>query len=180
MVNPNAKGAAYERGVCQRLSLWVSDMEREDVFWRSAMSGGRAKLKSRKARGKAFSAQSGDISAIHPLGNLLLDYFVIECKFYQNLQLRQVVYGREGKLDQIWEEPSQEARRTGREPLTIARQNRQQDIVLTTAKGIEWLSCGSDEALPVLATFPPRGIHVMMFADMLMLDFNRIREVYDE
>jgi len=37
-----AKGASFERDICRRLSLWVSAGKQEDVFWRSAMSGGRS------------------------------------------------------------------------------------------------------------------------------------------
>ena len=42
------KGGEYERTVCKKLSLWVSNGTRDDIFWRSAMSGGRATLQRKK------------------------------------------------------------------------------------------------------------------------------------
>src|SRR5687768_2048686 len=89
----HAKGADFERLICERLSLWVSNRKREDVFWRSAMSGGRANLKSRRKHGMEFSAQSGDITAIHELGHALLAMFVLECKFYRDIGVEQAAYG---------------------------------------------------------------------------------------
>src|SRR5215216_6431446 len=41
------KGPQWEREVCRALSLWVTNGERVDVFWRSAMSGGRATVHNR-------------------------------------------------------------------------------------------------------------------------------------
>ena len=36
------KGSEFEREMCKCLSLWWTDSKRDDVFWRSAQSGGRA------------------------------------------------------------------------------------------------------------------------------------------
>jgi hypothetical protein len=73
-----SKGSSYEREICKRLSLWWTDGKREDVFWRSAASGGRAKVRGRQ--GKQTHGQHGDICATDPIGQPLIDLFTIEIK----------------------------------------------------------------------------------------------------
>lgn len=72
------KGGAFERRICKELSLWWTGGERDDVFWRTHASGGRATVRSRK--GKATKGQDSDISATDPIGDPLLRWTVIECK----------------------------------------------------------------------------------------------------
>lgn len=179
----SVKGAVYERSCCQRLSLWVSDMKREDIFWRAAMSGGRANLKSRRRRGAKFSAQSGDISAIHPLGHLLLNLFVIECKWYLNLKLSQLVFGRRGHLDKIWGKLMDVCDRSGgcRQPLLFAKQNRQQELVFTNRRGFDILQAGttSKARLEITTTFHRYGARVFLFRQLLNdSSFARIRRKF--
>jgi hypothetical protein len=49
--------------------------EREDIFWRTASSGAMATKRKRSTYG-----QHGDIQAVDPLGQPLLDIFTIEVK----------------------------------------------------------------------------------------------------
>ncbi len=72
------KGAAFERHICKLLSAWWSDGERDDIFWRSVTSGGRAKSRSKK--GKMTYGQHGDIQATDPIGQPLIDLCSIELK----------------------------------------------------------------------------------------------------
>lgn len=73
-----AKGGAFERLICKKLSLWWTDGEREDVFFRTSSSGGRATQRSKQ--GKKTFGQYGDIQAADPIGQPLMDLCVIECK----------------------------------------------------------------------------------------------------
>lgn len=70
------KGSRFERQICVELSQWWAG--RDDIFWRSAGSGARAKTRGRK--GKATMGQHGDISAIDPIGMPFIDAFTIEIK----------------------------------------------------------------------------------------------------
>jgi len=72
------KGSAYEREICKQLSRWWTDDKREDVFWRTAGSGARAKVRDKT--GKSTFGQYGDIQAIDPIGQPLLDLCTIEIK----------------------------------------------------------------------------------------------------
>lgn len=73
-----AKGANYEREICRKLSLWWTKGERDDCFWRSSMSGGRATIRSRQ--GKETSGHYGDIAATNKIGHKFMSYFTVEIK----------------------------------------------------------------------------------------------------
>src|ERR1039458_9196081 len=110
------KGAAFERKICQELSVWVSEGKRKDLYWRSAMSGGRATLGKR--RGEDLAHQAGDICAVHPDGHVLTDSYFIECKHYRNLEFDRFLFG-EGKLGKFWKVASAQAESHGRIPMLI-------------------------------------------------------------
>jgi hypothetical protein len=76
-----AKGSSFEREICHRLSeWWTQDLKepRTDVFWRTAGSGARATVRSKK--GKATHGQHGDVCAIDPVGEPLTKLLTFELK----------------------------------------------------------------------------------------------------
>lgn len=115
------KGANNERKVCRLLSLWVTHGKREDVFWRSAMSGGRATVAKRK--GKMLASQAGDISAVDEAGHILTDYFYIETKHVKSVALDRFIVTQTGPLVKYWKTANLEARSYGKSPLLIVKQN---------------------------------------------------------
>lgn len=123
------KGASFERLVCKHLSLWITKGAKQDVFWRSAMSGGRSTVLNRK--GVAAAAQSGDISAVAPEGHKFISSFFVECKFYRDLSLLSFMFGHaRGKLHEFWRVAQQEAAKHKKAPMLIAKQNVEKAIVL--------------------------------------------------
>ena len=84
-----AKGSDFERELCKRLSLWWTDGERNDIFWRTSQSGGRATQRSKK--GETTFGSYGDLTAIDPIGSPLIKMFTIEFK-------RGSSYGTPGDL----------------------------------------------------------------------------------
>lgn len=72
------KGSAFEREICKQLSRWWSHGERDDIFWRSSQSGGRATQRSKKGL-RTFGCY-GDITAVDPIGQPLLQFVTIELK----------------------------------------------------------------------------------------------------
>ena len=74
----SGKGSDFERSICKQLSLWWTDNERDDVFWRTAGSGAMAKTRSKSNR-QTFG-QYGDIQATDPIGQPLIDLCSIELK----------------------------------------------------------------------------------------------------
>ncbi len=78
MGNGHRKGSNFERLICKKLSLWWTGGERDDVFWRSSQSGGRATQRAKF--GKKTYGSYGDIAAVDPMGEPLLKFFTIELK----------------------------------------------------------------------------------------------------
>lgn len=72
------KGGAFERQTCRDLSEWLSEGKRDDLLWRSSMSGGRATVRGRK--GKTTAGHYGDVAATCPQGEPLTRAFAIELK----------------------------------------------------------------------------------------------------
>jgi hypothetical protein len=76
------KGGDFEREVSKKLSLWWSKglggKPRDDIFWRSSQSGGRATQRFKK--GVRTYGSYGDIAAVDPIGEPLLKLFTIELK----------------------------------------------------------------------------------------------------
>jgi hypothetical protein len=72
------KGSNFERSICKELSLWWTKGQRDDVFWRSSQSGGRATQRAKK--GLRTYGSYGDIAAVDPIGDPLLKYYTIELK----------------------------------------------------------------------------------------------------
>lgn len=77
-MSSKTKGSSFERKVCKMLSLWWTSSKRDDIFWRTAGSGGRATV--RKKKGKNTYNQHGDICAVDPIGEPLLKLCTIEVK----------------------------------------------------------------------------------------------------
>ena len=115
------KGGAFERATCKQLSLWLSGGVRDDLLWRSAMSGGRATIGFK--RGKMRKSQSGDISGIDTQGQEFTKVFSVECKHYSSLNMESLVFARTGNLAKFWNQACRDASLSGKAPLLIAKQN---------------------------------------------------------
>lgn len=114
--------------ICKKLSLWVTDGKRTDVFWRTAMSGGRATVAHTKGRDVR---QVGDITAVAPEGHALSDPLVIECKFYKDLDITSFILINKGKLASFWRQTSKLAYIHSRQPWLIAKENRTPALLIT-------------------------------------------------
>lgn len=134
----SAKGAQFERSVCVAFSLWISSGKREDLYWRTAMSGGRATLAIKG--GKMNKSQLGDICAVDPEGALLIEHFVVECKSLKKLDLATGLVNKKGLLCGYWHDLCRRCRGQGeRQPLMIAKENGTPPLLLTTRLGIDYL-----------------------------------------
>ncbi len=154
------KGASFERDICKQLSLWVSSGTHEDVFWRSAMSGGRSTLQF--AKGKRLAAQAGDISCIHSLGQAFADKFFIECKAYKDLGYAGLLSGR-GNLSLFWTEALLQAKRYKKLPLLIAKQNQLPITACIDSDGARLLGLRSHSVMIA----PRLDLRILLFSDFL-------------
>jgi hypothetical protein len=144
MVNSKQKGAQFERDVCVALSKWVSRGKKEDVFWRSAMSGGRATVAQK--RGKRLSSQVGDISCINPMGANFINAFAVECKFYAKLDFEGLLTGK-GKLLEFWKTIKNQSEFHGKFAFLVAKQNRTPAMVCLRHGGLMELSLKESQTL---------------------------------
>jgi hypothetical protein len=131
------KGSRFERKVCVDLSKWWTNGKRDDVFWRSAGSGARAKTRGR--RGKMTYGQSGDVAAIDPIGDPLIDFLTIELKKgYSKFTLSDLIDKPTSASQQIVEKWIQQAKESHDEQgslawLLIVERNRRLPFVVMPA-----------------------------------------------
>ncbi len=108
------KGFGYERTVCKELSFWWTNDERDDVFWRTSGSGSRAT--SRMKKGKSTANSYGDIMAIDPIGQPLIDACFIEVKrgYTRELDVLNLLDLEKGKsiLEDWWEKAEEKRSKT--------------------------------------------------------------------
>lgn len=119
----HAKGSEFERYCCKRFSRWVSNGARDDLFWRTASSGGRATFQFR-TKGELSVAQAGDMGSIAAAGHPLVERCVFEFKFYSDLQLDSAVFKGIGGLWGFWDRVCEDGILFNKAPVLIAKQNR--------------------------------------------------------
>lgn len=172
-----AKGSQFEREVCVALSKWVSHGKSEDLFWRSAMSGGRATVGARK--GKDLARHAGDISATSREGHALTDDWYVECKRYADLNFAAFFLKGQGPLAKFWQEACDQAKAHGKMPMLIAREDRAETLVIVPTIVV----VRSTAHLPTLSSAPTitavrsftQNADVFSFDDMVGRTFGRNR-----
>lgn len=164
----NRKGGAFERKICKDLSMLVSSGSRNDLFWRSSMSGGRSTVQFKRT-GKAIDTQSGDLSAIHELGMEFSNEFSIECKHYKSLQLHMLIVGGKGGAVQFWKQAVEDATRANKTPLLFAKQNHMPLLCGTNRAGARSLL--SRPMSTVAAYYPKLDLYLLTW-EALARNFN--------
>lgn len=162
------KGGEFERQVCKTLSLWVSDGKRKDLFWRSAMSGGRATI---AGKGE-LSRQCGDICAISPEGHKLTDPYYIECKFLKDLQMRWFMIGVGGRdsLLTFWRQTCEQAKQYKKKPMLIARQNNFPTLVLCHTPSVR--NSYRDVMITWLDIYGARDCDIILLNNLVKMPFD--------
>lgn len=108
------KGGQYEREICRQLGRWWSHGERDDIFWRTSNSGGRATTRSKTGR-RTFG-QYGDVQAVDPVGAPLLRAFCFEVKRgYSSSSFADVLDQPRLAAQQEWEKFVEQARTAARD-----------------------------------------------------------------
>ena len=96
------KGGEFERKVCKDLSLWWTSGARDDVFWRTHNSGGRASV--RKIRGKHTAGQFGDICSTDPCSECFTKVLTVETKIgYGRASIADLLEKTDDSAEQIYE-----------------------------------------------------------------------------
>lgn len=164
------KGSAFERKICKALSLWVSRGKDEDLFWRSAMSGGRATVARRK--GTNLARQAGDITATAPEGHQLTDVFFIECKNVKTLGVTNFVYNRGSPIRGFWDVACEQADKHGREPMLIAKENHGITLVLVASRIGRQYAWARESVIARVMDSPITSVAILSFDQMCEQKFS--------
>lgn len=127
------KGSAFERYVCRELSLWYTNGKRDDLFWRSAMSGGMATVRGRK--GANTEGQHGDIAATTKAGQQLLAAVTIEVKRgYSDCNISDLIERKPGtspsQLEKFVNQATKQARQANTESWLLVWKRDHREIVV--------------------------------------------------
>lgn len=117
--NRGAKGSVFERKVCRMLTEWVDPKRvggKPEMFWRSATSGAKA-TQDHKAGHQ--SKMGGDIIAVEPEGQFLVDLFSVECKDRKGYGALELIMEGKGQLAEWWEQCVGDAERSLRMPFLV-------------------------------------------------------------
>ena len=149
-----AKGGSFEREMSKAFSLWFTAGVRDDVFWHTQSSGGRAT--QRKKTGKATSGQHGDMFATDEIGKPLEKAWNVEFKsgyadtserkLFDEKGRRAKIHFRWDLLDLIdsfqnkpvfegfWGQARRDAWESGRTPVLVFRRNLRKPCIVFTRK----------------------------------------------
>ena len=158
----SSKGTPFERLICKQFSLWWTDGERDDVFWRTSNSGGRATVR------KSLKNQHGDMTATDPIGLPLIENILIEIKRGYTCDTLQDVFDcsfrmKEQRYEKWFKKAEVDCNAAGikRESwmLVIQRDRREALIVMPYNR---WLSFKLKKRwMPIMNLWMP-GRHVVM------------------
>jgi hypothetical protein len=130
------KGPAFEREMATAFSLWWTDGERDDIFWRTDGSGGRATNRARK--GKTTRYQYGDMTFTDPIGKPLIEYASFEFKFHKKFSLLGVLHNVDFQANWMvsWAKAWRDAEISQRNPVLVTKQNQGQPVMWVTREMI--------------------------------------------
>ena len=136
-MSKSAKGSSFEREICKQLSLWWTDNERDDVFWRTSGSGARAT--TRRKNNIRTKYEYGDVAFTDPIGQPLMDAFLIELKrgYSNDISILDLLDKSDGLKDtlllQWWKKAEEERGFAERKhSLIIFRRNRREACIFMT------------------------------------------------
>ena len=131
-----SKGSSFEREICKTLSKWWTqdlDEPRDDIFWRTSQSGGRATTRAKQNISTANSY--GDVGWIDPIGQSFLDNCLLELKrgYTHEISILDFIDKAKGVpiLIQWWDKATGERHLAGRKyTVLIFRRDRHKSCIM--------------------------------------------------
>lgn len=125
-----AKGSEFERFVCTKLSLWISEGARADLFTRNVLSGGR--FTQEIAKKGQEPGTPGDLMAANPLAFHFLTHFVVECKHHKDIGIARYFMRptSETFLGKVYQKTQTDAHLIKALPIIVAKQNHIEPIMI--------------------------------------------------
>jgi len=130
------KGPSFERDQCRLWSLWWTNGEADDVFWRTSGSGARATTRSKK--GVTTKNSYGDMGALDSVGEPLTNYFLFEFKrgytgssFLDYVDMKNK---KKAELVNFWLKAEEDRANADRHyTILVLRRNRREEVMATNA-----------------------------------------------
>lgn len=177
-MNSKEKGSSFERETCKKLSLWITNGEKDSCFWRTQNSGGR--FSSRRKKGVETINQDGDITATEKEGEILTDHLSVECKHYKDINLWSLITFTKGQsIYSFWKQAEQQALDADKIPTLICRQNCK-PILFATDNRLFLLMKNYFNLNPIMVV-RPLNMYIYLFEkDILNLDPVTFRTMLEE
>lgn len=166
------KGSAFEREICNKLSEWWTGEKGSSVFWRTSNSGGRATTRGKK--GKATRYQCGDITAIDPIGQPLMDLITTEIKRgYNKDTVADLLDRSPDAAEQTYEKWITKIKETAERAgsytwILIVRRDRRLPLVILPQRDLDDLSGEYLDSFIRVGTFPFFIINVTCYKDKII------------
>lgn len=139
-----SKGGGWENEVGEKISLWLSNGEHKKLLCRTVGSGAQFTTHAKKL---IAAGQAGDLMSQDPLSVDFCSKFVVECKFWKNLELIKFFEQGGGKetLYEAMLKVKSEGDSLGKLWWLVAKQNNRKPLLFMPAsayvnikEGLDW------------------------------------------
>lgn len=131
MANGKIKGNNYERVISKRLSLWLTNNERDDLIWHTHGSGSR--FTNRMKKNKKTYGQDGDItSTCSGDSELFLNKISVELKAYKDINLWGLITHSTKGILGFWNQARKQSMACNKIPVLIIKQNNRPELLIST------------------------------------------------
>lgn len=165
-MNSKDKGNEFERAIAKKLSWWISNGSRGDLFWRTQNSGGRFTTAT-KQNNLLLSNQAGDISSTNSMSEPFIKYFVVECKFYKQLDFFNIVKNV-GNIYIFWNKLCRSCDVINKNPILICKQNHMPILLCMNNKGKNLFEKLYN--ICFICSFPKIDMFVYLFDEIIKLN----------
>ena len=132
----SGKGSEFERTVAKQLGLWWTQNDpepRDDIFWRTSQSGGRATTRAKQ--GKTTANAQGDLTFTDPVGAPFIEKFLLELKrgYSNDVSVLSILDGKQknSTLLQFWQQAERDRLVSGRDwSLLVFKRDRRSVCVM--------------------------------------------------
>jgi hypothetical protein len=144
-----AKGGGYENDVSEKISLWLSEGVHKKLLCRTVGSGAQFTNYNKQL---ISAGQAGDLMAQDPLAFDFCSQFVVECKFWKDLEIHNFLF-RKGLLYDALLKVQSEAEGLGKMWWLIAKQNHKPDLLFMPINGMKYCFDEVFENVPETLSF---------------------------
>jgi hypothetical protein len=126
----SVKGSVQERKLCREFSLWFSNGQADDWFWRTQGSGSRQTTRQRNNK-TINKYDCGDMKYDRPEGMPLVKHLNFEFRFRAKLEMLSVFYRTDPCYSFVswWAKSCMESEQSDRIPVLVTKVNRGDQLI---------------------------------------------------